>query len=235
VNELITFRDISNAAFFAEHAAPGRIALVGGATLVDRAIRRAERHVCNGKWSNWSHAFLFGEKRSDGHIWVIESDLQAARKHIRLGVQENRLNKFHDEELYGTVAILDFNLSEARTATLLSEGLDMVANATRYSVRELFGTLLTLRSATLRAGENRLAREKSFYCSALVQHLFCKIDIDLTPGVNSKHTTPEDIFRTPVAHTTYLLERDLGGSKIRAAAQRVRAKLNRVHRRDSPK
>ena len=64
MNEVITVRGISNAEFFAKHAAPGRIGLTGGATLVDRAIRRAERHVCDGKWSNWSHAFIFGA----GHI-----------------------------------------------------------------------------------------------------------------------------------------------------------------------
>lgn len=229
MNEVITLRDISNAEFLSKHAAPGRIGLVGGATLVDRAIRRAERHVCDGKWSNWSHAFLFGEKRSDGHIWVIESDLQAARKHIRFGVQENRVSKYFDEKLYGTIAIIDPGLSQEKTSELISAGLDMVSNATRYSVRELFGTLIALRAQNLRAGENKLAREKSFYCSALVQHLFCSVKIDLTPGIHAKHTTPEDIFRTPIARTTYLLERDLGGSKIKAAAQKVRARLKRLH------
>ena len=228
MNEVITLRDISNAEFFAKHAAPGRIGLVGGATLIDRAIRRAERHVCDGKWSNWSHAFIFGERRRDGHIWVIESDLQAAHKHIRFGVQENRVTKYHDEKLYGAAAILDLGLSEEHTTALISAGLDMVANATRYSVRELFGTLIALRAQGLRANENKLSREKSFYCSALVQHLFCGLKIDLTPGVHAKHTTPEDIFRTPVAKTVYFLERDLGESRIKAAARKVRAKLKRI-------
>ncbi len=233
MNEVITLRDISNAEFFAKHAAPGRIGLVGGATLIDRAIRRAERHVCDdGKWSNWSHAFIFGERRSDGHIWVIESDLQAAHKHIRFGVQENRITKYFDERLYAAAAIIDLDLSEQHKTALISAGLDMVANATRYSVRELFGTLIALRAQGLRSAENKLSREKSFYCSALVQHLFCGIKIDLTPGVHAKHTTPEDIFRTPVAKTTYLLHRELGESKIKAAAQKVRAKLKRIKGRN---
>ncbi len=33
------------------------------------------------------HAFLFQGARHDGHHWVIESDLQINRKHIKLGVQ----------------------------------------------------------------------------------------------------------------------------------------------------
>src|SRR5262245_4380209 len=106
---------MSNRDFLAQYARPGRIGLSGGATLIDRAIRRAERHVCDGRWSNWSHAFIFGERRSDGHIWVLESDLQATHKHIRFGVQENRISKYHNEEHYGSLAILDFNLPEERT------------------------------------------------------------------------------------------------------------------------
>jgi hypothetical protein len=228
VKEVVTLRDVSNAEFFARYAAPGRIGLVGGSTLVDRAIRRAERHVCDGVWSNWSHAFIFGEKRCDGHIWVIESDLQAAKKHIRFGVQENRITKYHDEQLYGAAAIIDLKLSEENTSALIAAGLDMVASATRYSIRELVGTLIALRHQSIRSEQNKLARDQSIYCSALVQHLFCRISIDLTPGVHAKHTTPEDIFRTPLPHHVYILERDLGGSKIRAAANRVRAKMKRI-------
>ncbi|MDB6025278.1 MAG: hypothetical protein JWM68_1501 [Verrucomicrobiales bacterium] len=231
MNDVITLRGISNEEFFLKHAAPGRIGLTGGATLVDRAIRRAERHVCDGKWSSWSHAFIFGEKRSDGHIWVIESDLQAARKHIRLGVQENRLNKYFDEKMYGMAAILDFRLPPEKTSALITAGLDMVSNATRYSIRELFGTLIALRAQTLRSEENRLSREKSFYCSALVQHLFNSIALDLTPGIHAKHTTPEDIFQTAIPHTRYVLHRELGESKIKEAAQRMRAKLKAGIRR----
>ena len=225
MNDVTTLRDISNEEFFTRHAAPGRIGLVGGTTLVDRAIRRAERHVCEGKWSNWSHAFVFGEKRSDGHIWVIESDLQAARKHIRLGVQENRVTKYFDEKLYSAAAIIDLHLPEEKTVALIASGLDMVSNATRYSVRELFGTLFALRKQDIRSQENKLSREKSFYCSALVQHLFCRVAIDLTPGVHAKHTTPEDIFQTPVPHTKYVLDRYLGESKVKAAAQRLRQQV----------
>jgi len=226
VNAVITLRDISNEEFFLKHAAPGRIGLTGGDTLIDRAIRRAERHVCDdGKWSSWSHAFIFGEKRSDGHIWVIESDLQTARKHIRLGVQENRLTKYFDEEMYGMAAILDFGLSPEQTKALISAGLEMVSDATRYSVRELFGTLFALRAKALRSKENRLSRDKSIYCSALVQHLFSSISLDLTPGIHAKHTTPEDIFQTALPHTRYVLHRELGESKIKERVKKVHARI----------
>ena len=38
---------------------------------------------------------------------MIESDLQVHRKHIQLGVQENRISKYFDEELYTNLAVLD--------------------------------------------------------------------------------------------------------------------------------
>lgn len=225
MNQIITVAEMSNRDFLEQYARPGRIGLSGGATLIDRAIRRAERHVCDGRWSNWSHAFIFGERRSDGHIWVLESDLQAAHKHIRFGVQENRVGKYHNEELYGVLAILDFDLPEEKVGALLREGLDLIANATRYSIRELFGALFALRNQRLRGKSNVLAREKSFYCSALVQHLFCRIGIELCPGIHSKNSTPEDIFQTAAPHTTYLLNRNLGESKVKEAVERVRGKI----------
>lgn len=222
MNQVTRITGISNCEFFERYAQAGCIGLVGGVTLVERAIRMAERHVCDGRYSNWSHAFLFGERRADGHLWVIESDLQAARKHIRFGVQENRVAKYFDEKLYPVAAVLDFGLSEEKTKALVAEGLEMVANAARYSMRELFGTLIALRKQELRGKENLLAREKSFYCSALVHHLFCKIGVELCPGVNAKHTTPEDIFRTIAPHTKYLIERQMAESRLQRLAQRMR-------------
>ena len=134
---------------------------------MDKAIRRAERRLDEeGRWSTWSHAFLFGEQRLDGHLWVIESDLQIHRKHIQLGVQENRVAKYHDEEYYSSLAVLDFGLDEARTALLLREALELVAHRARYSLREILGTVLALRHPSLRERANLLERDHSFYCSA---------------------------------------------------------------------
>ena len=127
-NEIIRVTGLTNREFLAGYAKPGCIGLAGGTTLVDKAIRRAERRLDEeGRWSTWSHAFLFGEQRLDGHLWVIESDLQIHRKHIQLGVQENRVAKYHDEEYYSSLAVLDFGLDEARTALLLREALELVA------------------------------------------------------------------------------------------------------------
>ena len=214
-NETIRVTGLSNREFLELYAQPGRVGLSGGITLVDKAICRAERHLDEAeRWGSWSHAFLFQGERHDGHHWVIESDLQFHRKHIQLGVQENRVSKYFDEKFYTTLAVLDFGLSgRRRSALLLREGLELVATRARYSLRELFGTLIALRHPELRGRENLLARERSLYCSAFVQHLFRKSGLDLAPGVDVKNTTPEDISRTSVPHVTYLLQRETGAQQ----------------------
>jgi dihydropteroate synthase len=208
LNEVITVPKMSNREFLEKYARSGRVGLVGGTTLIEKAIRRAERHVDeNEQWSLWSHAMLFEGKRVDGHHWVIESDLQIHRKHIQLGVQENRIAKYYKEEMYPHLAVLDFALSDAQVAAVLSEGLRMVALHAVYSLRELIGAAFALRHARFRPRRNLLARRKSMYCSGFVQYVFTRAGIDLAPGVHASHGTPEDISRTPVPHTTYLLQR----------------------------
>ncbi len=208
VNEIIHIPIMSNREFLETYAQAGRVGLIGGTTLIEKAIRRAERHVDTDKrWSLWSHAFLFQGKRRDGHHWVIESDLQIHHKHIKLGVQENRITEFFNEKTYPNLAVLDFELADAQVGVLLREGLEMVANRSIYSLHQLIGTLVALRHPQFRSQRNLLAREKSCYCSALVQHVFLKAEIDLAPGVHESHGTPEDISRTTVPHTTYLLQR----------------------------
>jgi hypothetical protein len=225
-NQTVVVKGISNREFLELYARPGRVGLSGGITLIDKAIARAQRHLDEaGKWGSWSHAFLFQGQRHDGHHWVIESDLQVHRKHIQLGVQENRITKYHDEALYSTFAVLDFGLSEQQVASLLSEGLELVASRARYSLRELVGTLIALHDPKMRAERNPLNRESSMYCSAFVQHLFRKTGIDLAPGVHGKNTTPEDISRTPVPHITYLLERELPANKLSELRTRLRRRV----------
>src|SRR5439155_12176299 len=142
-NEIMLLTGLSNREFLERYAGAGRVGLSGGVTLIDRAICRAERHLDDReKWGLWSHAFLFQGQRLDGHHWVLESDLQVHRKHIQLGVQENRMAKYFDHKMYTTLAVLDFGLSEAQVGSLLREGLDLVANRVRYSLRELIGTLI---------------------------------------------------------------------------------------------
>jgi hypothetical protein len=226
VHDTIAFEDLSNREFLTRHARPGRIGLSTGITLADRAIARAERHLNpDGAWGCWSHAFIFQGVRVDGHQWVIESDLSFHQKHLQLGVQENRLEKFYDEKLFTTLAVLDFGLSEEQTNRLVREGLDLVATRGRYSLRELLGTLLALKNPSLRGKENLLARDQSFFCSAFVVHLFRRVRVDLAPGLDSKHVTPEDLSRSDVPHTTFLLKREVPASRLAKVANKVKHRL----------
>ena len=207
-NSTIIVTDLSNQEFLERHAKAGRVGLCNGATLIDKAICRAQRHLnSDEEWGAWSHAFLFQGQRADGHHWVVESDLQVHRKHIQLGVQENRISKYYNERLFTSLAVLDFSLSDELVGALLREAIDLAANRARYSLRELVGTLLALRHTELRNRPNLLAREKSLYCSAFVQWVFRRAGLDLAPGLDFKNTTPEDIARTSLPHVTYVLQR----------------------------
>jgi hypothetical protein len=224
--QTVVANGLSNREFLERYARAGRIGLSGGISLIDKAICRAERHLDERALSSvWSHAFLFQGQRPDGHHWLIESDLQIHRKHIQLGVQENRISKYFDEALYTSLAVLDLGLAEAQVACLVGEGLELVASRARYSLRELFGTLIALHRPQLRGRSNLLARERSLYCSALLQHLFRQASLDLVPGVDLKNTTPEDIARTPVPHVAYLLCREAPPSKLKAMQARLRRKV----------
>lgn len=207
----------SNADFLHTHAAPARIGLAGGSALIDRGIRRAQRLItADAADSAWSHAFLFGEQRSDGHYWVLESDLDLRHKQVRLGAQENRLAKYFDAAEWPNLAVLDFRLDAAASRRVLAAALDLLANATRYSLREIVGTLFALARPSLRERENLLAREGSLYCSALVQHCYASAGVQLMPGVSGKNTTPQDIAHSPLPHQAWQLLRQ----PARAAAPR---------------
>lgn len=232
-SKTITVTGLTNREFIERYAAPGRVGLCGGTTRVDVAIRAAQRHLHpERRWSSWSHAFLFEGKRIDGQHWVLESDIQILRKNIQLGAQENRADKYDDEKMFPTLAMLDFGLSETQVATLLREGLDLVARREKYSLRELLGTLAVLKKPDLRAQENRLAQERSIYCSAFVKRLFECLDINLVPGVAGKNTAPEDIANSPLPHTKYLLLREMPDLKAVALAKKiktgVRARLAKI-------
>ncbi len=233
-NQLVIVSGMSNREFLERYAQPGCVGLCGGITKVDIAIRRAQRHVhAERRWSDWSHAFLFEGKRLDGQHWVLESDIQILRKNIQLGAQENRVAKYFDEKMFPSLAVLDFGLSETQVAKLLIDGLDLVANHERYSLRELVGTLIALRKPELRAKENLLARERSVYCSAFVQQLFQQTGIDLVPGVTGKNTTPEDIAQTPVPHITYLLQHETTPGKVATLRKKIHSRVRAVVARAS--
>lgn len=145
------------------------------------------------------------------------------------------MSKYYDEAVYTTLAVLDFGLTTEQVNQLLSEALELVADRTRYSLRELVGTMLALRHQKLRGRENLLARRRSLFCSAFVQHLYRKVGLDLAPGVDAKHTTPEDIARTPLPHVAYVLRREPSagtlGELTDHMSRRVRVGLRQFKRR----
>jgi len=50
--------------------------------------------------------------------------------------------------------------------------------------------------------------KESTFCSAFVRALFQHAGLDLAPGIAVQHTLPEQVSRTPLPHTRYLLVRD---------------------------
>jgi hypothetical protein len=208
LNKIHIINNLSNQEFLETHAKAARVGLVGASHFFDIGIKRAQRIINPNKFdSQWSHAFLFQGKRLDGHDWIMESDLDIAGRNVRFGVQENRISKYFDEETYPVIAILDFNLDQEQTQVVLSNGLDLIAQQWKYSIKELLGTLVALPSRRLRRRPNLFQKEKSLYCSAFVQHLYLKIKYDFALDTHEKNTSPEHIFQTPLPHTTYLLKR----------------------------
>ena len=221
---------ISNREFIETYAAPGRVGLAGGADAVSKLIAFAQRRLDSERRSSlWSHAFLFQGMRQDGQHWVLESDLEIHRKNIRLGVQENRIEKFCIEKNYPVLAVLDLGLRGDEVSAILREALDMVAGRIRYSLRELMGTLIGMRRPAVRSRPNPLARSHSLFCSAFVTHVLRKAGIDPVPGVDVKHTAPEDLFRSPRAANIWLLQPPLPAKaplKQRIAA-RIKKRMGR--------
>jgi len=226
--ETVIVEGLTNQEFFERHAAPGRVGLIGGPELINRLIGRAQRHLNpEHEWSRWSHAFLFQGRRQDGHHWVIESDLDIKTKHIRLGVQENRVAKYFDEAANASVAVIDFGLTPAQQQQVLAAALEQVAGGVRYSLREIAGTVWAMRHPKWQPRENLLARERAFYCSALVRHVFGLAGVDLVCGVAEKNTAPQHLMLSVVPHTKWVMTRgEAPASRVGRVVKRVRAKLN---------
>ena len=152
---------------------------------------------------------------------MLESDLDLRHKQIRLGVQENRIDRYHDEESFPNLAILDFGLDEAQTQAVLTSGLDLLSGLSHYSLRELVGTLLAMRHTSLRRRRNLLESEGALYCSAMVQHCYAAAGIEFVPGVDRKNVTPHDIAACSHARTAHLLVRQRGRSTLSNLRNRV--------------
>ena len=227
--ETIIVEGLTNQEFFEQHAGPGRVCLVGGPELINRIISRAQRHLNEeNEWSRWSHAFLLQGRRHDGHHWVVESDLDIKHKHIRLGVQENRIAKYYDGTANTAVAILDFGQTQAQEKAVLANALELVSEGIRYSLREIAGTVWAMRHPGWCPKENLLAREKAFYCSSFVRHVFAQAGVDLANGISEKNTAPEHIARSILPHTRWIMTRnEVPTSRVRGIVKQVRAKMKR--------
>jgi hypothetical protein len=198
---------MTNQEFIERHAKPGAVGLVGGPLLIDQMVRRAQkRQTADGENSPFSHAFVFSGKRQDGHYWVIESDIDLHSTHARIGVQENRVAKYFDRKDYDALAILDFGIEPAAAEKVIGLGLELVASRAQYSLREIMALYVSLKRPARRAGKsNALSQDRALFCSALVQQLYLAIGIDFHPDIDTKLTTPEDIFQTKIPHARHLM------------------------------
>lgn len=199
---------MSNEEFFNTHAGTARIGLVGSTHFIDKTIRKAQKKLTpDHRPSFFSHAFLFSEKRPDDKWWIIESDLEFHKKQMKLGVQENRIDKYFDEKLFPNVAVLNFELSTHAKREILTEALNLVAGRGTYSLREILGVLISF-SKSNRNSENIFSQENSFICSSLVQHCYHKAGITLNEAVSLKHLTPQDIYASKHPHALYEIIRE---------------------------
>lgn len=196
---------LSNLEFLERYARPGCVGLFGGTSAIDRAIRRGQRELdVEAKPSLWSHAALLQGERVDGRHWLIESDFEVGKGQLRNGVQENRIDKYADEKEWPNVAVLDFGLAEKEARRVLVAGLDLVSRRSTYDLGGIVETYLAMMRKTMAKGRDK----ESTFCSAFVRAVFRHAGIDLTPGVAVQHTLPEQVSRTPLPHTRYLLVRD---------------------------
>jgi hypothetical protein len=194
----------TNLEFLKRHARPGRVCLLGGSSAIDRAIRKGQRGINEGKPSLWSHVAVLQGERIDGHQWLIESDFEVGKGSIRSGVQENRIDKYAKAEEWPNLAVLDFGLPEKDAQRVVVAGLDLVAQRTRYDLGGIVETYVAMWRKTLGKGRDK----DSTFCSAFVRVLFKHAGLDLAPGIAVQHTLPEQVSRTSLPHERYLLVRE---------------------------
>jgi len=197
--------NLSNLEFLKKYAKRGCVGLMGGSSAVDRAIRKGQRGLDGeAKPSLWSHVLIFQGERVDGQSWVIESDFEVGKGNVRNGVQENRIDKYASEKEWPNLAVLDFGLKEKEALQVVVAGLDLVARRTNYDLGGILETYWAMMRKTMSQGRDK----ESTYCSAFVRAIFKHVGVDLAPGVAVNHTLPEQVSRTTVPHTRYLLVRD---------------------------
>jgi hypothetical protein len=193
-----------NRGFLTKYGRPGAIGLVGGTSSIDHAIRYVQKGLtADKKPSRFSHVFVFQGLRVDGQVWVVESDLDVRKGFARFGVQENRVDKYASAKLWPNLAVLDFNLTPEQARQILTLGLDFVSQGTRYAV----GGIVKTYAAILRKQFWKNKQKESTFCSSFVRSMFHAAKLDLTPGIAIRHTTPEHLSQTELAHDRYELIR----------------------------
>ena len=200
---------ISREEFWKQCARKGAVGLVGGTSWIHRAICEAQELVTpDKKPSLWAHAFLFTGKKSDGHDWIVESDITVELSRMRVvnGAQENRIDKYYGTEKALHCAVLDFGLSNQDADKVVQKALDMVTQKIMYPISGLFGTLFAYLFGTEK-WRNLWNTRDALYCSAFVQEAYLSAGIDLAPDVATTHTGPEHLWQTKVPHKTYVLKR----------------------------
>lgn len=204
-NKILRVTRLGNLEFLKQYGKPGCVGLFGGSSAVDRAIRVGQREIDDqGKPSLWSHVAVFEGERLDGQSWLIESDFEVGKGQLRNGVQENRIDKYGNEQEWPNLGVLDLGLQEKDIRSLLVAGLDLVARRTNYDLQGILQTYWAMMRKTLDQGREK----ESTFCSAFVRAIFQHAGIDLVPGIAVQHTLPEHVSRTPVNHARYLLVRD---------------------------
>jgi len=190
--------------FFQQHYAPGRIGLVGARDAVGMLIRNGQRGLtADGNASKWSHTFIFGDRRndgrSDGSIYIFESDLRVDPKHWQVlnGAMESRVVKWCGDEI-DNACVLGMNLTPQETSRIVSEGLRLAYDDQhlQYPVGELFGTLLAI--LTGRMGRRNVFDDRyAVQCATYVRMTYQVIGKDpLTGETHISNTSPEKLYQS---------------------------------------
>ncbi len=192
------------AAFFEQHYAPGRVALVGATDLIGRLIRDGQAGMTvDGKPSRWSHSVLLGEKRddgrTDGNLYIYESDLQVSVTdwQVKNGVMESRLVKWCRDDIEHA-CVLGMDLPPDERVSLVRKALEYAYDETRlkYPIGELFGTLWAI--LTRRLNKKNIFDDKyAVQCATFVRMCYQHVGRDpLDSTIDLTHTAPEVLHRS---------------------------------------
>jgi len=192
--------------FFNTHPAVGSVCLIGANDAIGRLVRAGQAALTpNGQPSLWSHSFLMGERRgdgrSDGSLYMFESDLQVSVKNweVQNGAMESRLAKWCGDPTEHA-CVLGMNLSAAESGQVVTKALEYAyaENHLRYAVGELFGSLWAILTRQLNK-KNVFDEKYAVQCATFVRMCYQAIGRDpLTGTIDLTHTSPEKLYQSPL-------------------------------------